>query len=47
MAGVGVGMSIGPLAVHMRFSQPESRVAAVAALGLFVRPPNLFISRSR
>ncbi|KAI0779706.1 MFS general substrate transporter [Fomes fomentarius] len=37
MAGVGVGMSIGPLAVHMRFSQPDNRVAVVAALGLFTR----------
>ncbi|KAI0704999.1 MFS general substrate transporter [Cerioporus squamosus] len=37
MAGVGVGMSIGPLAIHCRFSQPESRVAVVSALGLFSR----------
>ncbi|RPD74189.1 MFS general substrate transporter [Lentinus tigrinus ALCF2SS1-7] len=37
MAGVGVGMSIGPLAIHCRFSQPEERVAVVSALGLFSR----------
>ena len=37
MAGVGVGMSMGPLAIHCRFSQSEDRVAVVSALGLFVR----------
>ncbi|KAI0663602.1 hypothetical protein C8Q70DRAFT_906276 [Cubamyces menziesii] len=37
MAGVGVGMSIGPLVVHVRFSQPESRVAVVSGLSLFSR----------
>ncbi|KAI0630258.1 MFS general substrate transporter [Trametes polyzona] len=37
MAGVGVGMSIGPLAVHARFSQPDNRVAVVSGLTLFSR----------
>ncbi|KAI0329719.1 MFS general substrate transporter [Cubamyces sp. BRFM 1775] len=37
MAGVGVGMCIGPLVVHVRFSQPESRVAVVSGLSLFSR----------
>ena len=36
MAGVGVGMTFGPLAVHARFSQPSDRVAIVVALNLFV-----------
>ena len=36
MAGVGVGMTFGPLAIHARFSQPEERVAIVVALNLFV-----------
>lgn len=35
-SGVGVGLSLGPLAIHARFSQPESRVAIVSALSLFV-----------
>ena len=38
MAGVGVGMSIGPLVIHCRFSQPDNRVAVVSALTLFVSP---------
>ncbi|KAI0789133.1 major facilitator superfamily domain-containing protein [Abortiporus biennis] len=37
MAGVGVGLSMGPLAVHARFSQPEHRVAVVSGLSLFFR----------
>ncbi|KAI0355576.1 MFS general substrate transporter [Trametes cingulata] len=37
MTGVGVGMCIGPLVVHVRFSQPESRVAIVSGLSLFSR----------
>ncbi|KAH9946096.1 MFS general substrate transporter [Epithele typhae] len=37
LAGAGVGMSIGPLAIHCRFSQPTSRVAVVSALTLFSR----------
>ncbi|KAI0630259.1 MFS general substrate transporter [Trametes polyzona] len=37
MTGVGVGMSIGPLAVHARFSQPDNRVAVVSGLTLFSR----------
>ncbi|PIL36094.1 MFS general substrate transporter [Ganoderma sinense ZZ0214-1] len=37
VAGVGVGMSIGPLAVHSRFSQPESRIAIISGLTLFSR----------
>ncbi|PSR81138.1 hypothetical protein PHLCEN_2v6473 [Hermanssonia centrifuga] len=37
MAGVGTGLSIGPLAIHARFSQPEDRVAIVSALSLFFR----------
>ncbi|KAI0745351.1 MFS general substrate transporter [Earliella scabrosa] len=37
MAGVGVGMSIGPLVIHCRFSQPDNRVAVVSALTLFSR----------
>ncbi|EJF62733.1 MFS general substrate transporter [Dichomitus squalens LYAD-421 SS1] len=37
MTGVGVGMTIGPLAVQARFSQPEHRNAVVAALNLFSR----------
>ncbi|KAI9060289.1 MFS general substrate transporter [Trametes sanguinea] len=37
MTGVGVGMCIGPLVVHVRFSQPESRVAVVSGLSLFSR----------
>ncbi|KAF7792308.1 hypothetical protein EIP86_003344 [Pleurotus ostreatoroseus] len=37
MAGVGTGLSIGPLAVQARFSQPVERNAVVSALTLFVR----------
>ncbi|TBU45918.1 MFS general substrate transporter [Dichomitus squalens] len=37
MTGVGVGMTLGPLVVHVRFSQPEHRNAVVAALALFSR----------
>ncbi|KAM5531665.1 hypothetical protein V8D89_014654 [Ganoderma adspersum] len=37
VAGVGVGLSIGPLAVHSRFSQPENRVAIISGLTLFSR----------
>ncbi|EIW63415.1 MFS general substrate transporter [Trametes versicolor FP-101664 SS1] len=37
MTGVGVGLSIGPLAVHVRFSQPDGRVAVVSGLTLFFR----------
>ncbi|KAI0819975.1 MFS general substrate transporter [Trametes gibbosa] len=37
MTGVGVGLCIGPLAVHARFSQPESRVAVVSGITLFSR----------
>ncbi|CCM03054.1 uncharacterized protein FIBRA_05173 [Fibroporia radiculosa] len=37
MTGVGVGLSIGALAVHARFSQPADKVAIVSALSLFFR----------
>jgi len=37
MTGVGVGMSIGALAVHARFSQSSDRVAIVSAFLLFFR----------
>ncbi|KAH9950575.1 MFS general substrate transporter [Amylocystis lapponica] len=37
LAGVGVGLSIGAIVVHIRFSQPEERIAVVSALGLFFR----------
>ncbi|KAL0566981.1 hypothetical protein V5O48_015018 [Marasmius crinis-equi] len=37
LSGVGVGMNIGTLNVHARFSQPEERVAIVSALMLFFR----------
>ncbi|TDL15813.1 MFS general substrate transporter [Rickenella mellea] len=37
LAGVGVGMTFGPLAIHARFSQPSERVAIVVALNLFFR----------
>ncbi|OBZ67215.1 putative MFS-type transporter YusP [Grifola frondosa] len=37
MCGVGVGLGIGSLVVHVRFSQPETRVAIVSALSLFFR----------
>ena len=47
MAGVGVGMSIGPLAVHARFSQPEHLVAIVAGLTLFVSQNYLYILSRR
>ena len=36
MSGAGVGLGMGPLAVHARFSQPEEHVAIVSALTLFV-----------
>lgn len=46
MAGVGVGLTFGPLAIHARFSQPSERVAIVVALNLFVsiQLPNPFAS---
>ncbi|TCD69811.1 hypothetical protein EIP91_006124 [Steccherinum ochraceum] len=37
MAGAGVGLTIGPLAVHARFSQSEHLVAVVSGLTLFFR----------
>ncbi|KAI0919479.1 hypothetical protein AcV5_001532 [Taiwanofungus camphoratus] len=37
MSGVGVGLSIGALAVHARFSQPDDKAAIVSALSLFFR----------
>ncbi|KAK1227116.1 hypothetical protein PQX77_009898 [Marasmius sp. AFHP31] len=37
LSGVGVGMNIGTLNIHARFSQPEERVAIVSALMLFFR----------
>ncbi|PCH34793.1 hypothetical protein WOLCODRAFT_165820 [Wolfiporia cocos MD-104 SS10] len=37
MSGVGVGLSIGALAIHARFSQPAGKVAIVSALLLFSR----------
>ncbi|KAL5530787.1 hypothetical protein ACEPAF_7045 [Sanghuangporus sanghuang] len=37
MAGIGVGLTFGPLAIHARFSQPTERVAIVSALNLFFR----------
>ncbi|KAI5119616.1 hypothetical protein M0805_007880 [Coniferiporia weirii] len=37
LIGSGVGMTFGPLAIHVRFSQPNSRVAIVIALNLFFR----------
>ena len=43
MAGVGVGMTFGPLAIHARFSQPEERVAIVIALNLFVSVPTFLM----
>ena len=36
MAGVGVGLLMGPLAVQARFCQPEERNAVVSGLLLFV-----------
>ena len=36
MCGVGIGLTIGPLVIHARFSQPDDRVAIVVALNLFV-----------
>lgn len=37
MAGIGVGLTFGPLSIHARFSQPSDRVAVVVALNLFFR----------
>ncbi|KDQ50921.1 hypothetical protein JAAARDRAFT_41712 [Jaapia argillacea MUCL 33604] len=37
LTGVGVGLTMGPIALHVRFSQPESRLAVVTALTLFFR----------
>jgi hypothetical protein len=37
MAGVGVGLTFGPLAVQARFSQADNRLAAVTGLTLFFR----------
>ncbi|KAH7927142.1 MFS general substrate transporter [Leucogyrophana mollusca] len=37
MAGAGVGLTAGPLAIHARFSQPTHRVAIVNAMTLFFR----------
>jgi hypothetical protein len=36
MAGAGVGLTGGPLAIQARFAQGDSRVAAVTGLTLFV-----------
>ena len=36
MAGVGTGLTIGPLAIQARFAQPAERNAVVSALLLFV-----------
>ncbi len=44
LAGVGTGMTFGPLAIHARFSQPQSRVAVVVALAAFCE---LHVSQSR
>ncbi|KAL4262088.1 Major facilitator superfamily (MFS) profile domain-containing protein [Pleurotus pulmonarius] len=37
LAGVGIGVAIGPLAIHARFSQPAERLAIVSAMLLFFR----------
>ncbi|KZT37965.1 MFS general substrate transporter [Sistotremastrum suecicum HHB10207 ss-3] len=37
LAGVGVGLTFGPLSIHAQFKQPENRVAIVQALNLFFR----------
>ncbi|KAF7421272.1 hypothetical protein PC9H_011794 [Pleurotus ostreatus] len=37
LAGVGIGVAIGPLAIHARFSQPPERLAIVSAMLLFFR----------
>jgi hypothetical protein len=37
IAGLGVGLLIGPLAIHARFVLPAERVAVVTALNLLVR----------
>ncbi len=39
LAGVGIGVAIGPLAIHARFSQPAERLAIVSAMLLFVSVP--------
>lgn len=36
MAGAGVGMTAGPLAIQARFVQGDHRVAVVTGLQLFV-----------
>lgn len=36
MAGAGVGLTGGPLAIQARFAQGDHRVAAVTGLTLFV-----------
>ena len=40
LAGVGTGLSIGPLAVQARFVLPAERNAVVTGLTLFVRHPS-------
>ncbi|KIO33678.1 hypothetical protein M407DRAFT_231873 [Tulasnella calospora MUT 4182] len=35
--GLAIGLTFGPLALHARFSQPTSRVAAVVSMNLFFR----------
>ncbi|KAL5512252.1 hypothetical protein ACEPAG_3537 [Sanghuangporus baumii] len=37
MAGIGVGLTFGPIGIQARFSQPTERVAIVSALNLFFR----------
>ncbi|KAF8212355.1 major facilitator superfamily domain-containing protein [Mycena galopus ATCC 62051] len=37
MAGAGVGMTFGPLAIQARFTQSEDKIAAVTGLTLFFR----------
>lgn len=36
LAGAGVGLSAGPLAMQARFSLPNNRVAVVSSMTLFV-----------
>ena len=38
MAGVGVGLSIGSIVMHTRFSQPKDRAAIIASVGVYVSP---------